>query len=189
MEDRTEPVLADRRPAPPVAAAAPDGITAAALIAVFAGWFLCSTLTASIGSLQRGVRFFEMSAIIADPTRLFFAFDAPMHRILFGLACVLCLAAPLIPWLRPSRAAVVGLFTPLLLMIACGVLLYVRTSGDFFEVPHDPATLTGTVLRFANGIVQRGSALVSRHISLGVGGYLALAGALVLAERGWRRLR
>jgi hypothetical protein len=37
--------------------------------------------------------------------------------------------------------------------------------------------------------VQRGSDLVSRHVSIGVGGYLALIACIVLALRGIRRFR
>jgi hypothetical protein len=37
--------------------------------------------------------------------------------------------------------------------------------------------------------VHRGGDLVSRHVSIGIGGYLALAASMVLTLQGVRRLR
>ena len=74
-------------------------------------------------------------------------------------------------------------------MVVCGVLLYIRTSGDFFADPGDPNSMTGSLMHFANGLVRRGSDMVSRHISVGAGAYLALLGSSVLASQGVRRFR
>jgi hypothetical protein len=171
-------------------AAAPiDGLALSGIVAVFIGWFLTNTLVATLGSLQHGVRFYDMSAIIADPTRIFFGVDAPFQRTLFGVLCFACLLGPLLRILRPSRASIAGYFAPLALMVVCGIWLYAKTSGDFLQGPQDPATLTGSVIRFANDLVHRGSGLVSRHISVGFGAYVALAGSIALAVSGTRRLR
>jgi hypothetical protein len=74
-------------------------------------------------------------------------------------------------------------------MVICGALLYSKTSGEFFAAPADATSLGGSVIRFANDLVRRSTGLVSRHVSIGVGGYLAFAGALVLAMQGMRHLR
>jgi len=163
-----------------------------ALVCVAIGWFFMNTLVASLGSLQHGVRFFDMSAIIADPTRLFFGVNAPFHRILFGLICLACLLAPLAPhlelapYLRQKKSLWLCYAVPLALMVVCGVLLYVRTSGDFFA---DPNSMTGSLMHFANDLVRRGSDMVSRHIAVGSGAYLAFLGSAVLATQGVRRFR
>ena len=166
-----------------------------ALVCVAVGWFFMNTLVASLGSLQHGVRFFDMSAIIADPTRLFFGVNAPVHRILFGLICLACLLAPLAPhlelapYLQKRKSLWLCYALPLALMVVCGVLLYVRTSGEFFGDPGDPNSMTGSLMHFANNLVRRGSDMVSRHISVGLGAYLALLGSSVLASQGVRRFR
>jgi hypothetical protein len=169
--------------------AALDASSKLAILCVLFGWFYMNSLVVTLGSLEHGVRFFDMSAVIADPTRLFFDRDTPWHRVLFGLLCLACLAAPLAPHLSNTRAAWLGYLAPLALLIACGALLYWRTSGELFAPPSDPNSLTGSLMHFANGLVHRGSDLMSRHVSIGAGSYLSFIGAAVLAAHGMRRAR
>ncbi len=166
-----------------------ESSTKLALVCVAMGWFFMNTLVASLGSLQHGVRFFDMSAIIGDPARLFFGVDAPFHRTFFGLICLACLLAPLAPHLQRKKSLWLCYEIPLALMLVCGVLLYVRTSGDFFADPGAPNSMTGSLMHFANDLVRRGSDMVSRHISVGSGAYLSLLGSAVLASQGIRRFR
>ena len=173
-----------------------DASSKLALIIVAMGWFFMNTLVASLGSFLHGVRFFDMSAIIGDPTRLFFGVNAPFHRIFFGLICLACLVAPLAPHLvaaptplEKRKSLWLCYAVPLVLMVVCGVLLYIRTSGDFFADPGDPNSMSGSLMHFANGLMRRGSDMVSRHISVGAGAYLALLGSSVLASQGVRRFR
>jgi hypothetical protein len=185
----------DATPAPTLigelsrAAARMDGLSLLALLALFIGWFFLDTLVASLGSLQHGLRFFDISAAISDPTRIFFGVESSFRRIFFGGLCLVCLLAPLVPHWRSHRLAWAAYLAPLALMVFCGVLLYVKSSGDFFPIPNDAGSLSTSVMRFANDMVNRGTGLVSKHISVGVGGYLAFAGALVLAVQGTRQFR
>src|SRR5471030_2521415 len=160
-----------------------------ALLCIFFGWFLADTLIVTLGSLQHGVRFFDLSAVIADPTRLFFGIRGSTHRILFGLVCILCLLAPLLPHLRRGRANWLGYLAPLLLMVICGVLLYFRTSSELLAAPSDAGRAGSSLIRFANDLVHQGSGLVARYVAVGVGGYLSLIACMVLAVRGVRRFR
>jgi hypothetical protein len=112
-----------------------------------------------------------------------------LQRILFSVICLLCLLAPLLPHWRAARWAWLGYLVPLALMVICGALLYSKTSGEFFSAPTDASTLGGSVIRFANSLVRQSTGLVSKHVSVGFGGYLALAGSLVLAAQGMRHLR
>ncbi|MEA3142101.1 MAG: hypothetical protein QOK23_4270 [Gammaproteobacteria bacterium] len=160
-----------------------------ALLCVFIGWFMTDTLVVTLGSLQHGVRFFDMSAVIADPTRLFFGIQGSFQRILFGLVCILSLSAAALPYLRRERAAWLAYLAPLVLMLICGVLLYSRTSSEFFGSPTDASVVGSDLIRFANKFARQGSGLVARHISMGVGGYLAFVASLVLALRGIRHYR
>jgi hypothetical protein len=166
-----------------------DGLGLWALLAIFIGWFFVDTLAVTLGSLRHGVRFFDISAAIADPTRIFFGVDGSFQRILFGFICVLCLLAPLLPHWRATRWAWLGYLVPLALMVICGALLYSKTSGEFFSAPSDASTLGGSVIRFANSLVRQSTGMISKHVSVGAGGYLAFAGSLVLAAQGIRHLR
>ena len=165
-----------------------DGASLAAMLAIFAGWFFADTLAVSLGSLQHGVRFFDISSAIADPSRIFFAVDASLQRGWFAFLCLLCLAAPIFPHYRISRLAWAAYLAPLALILICGVLLYSKTSGELFAAPSDARSLSSGVIRFANNLVHQGGGLVASHVSIGMGGYLAFAGSLALAALGMRRL-
>ncbi len=169
--------------------AALDGSSKFAIVCVVFGWFFMNTFVVTLGSLEHGVRFFDMSAVIADPTRLFFGGDTPFHHGFFGLVCLACLIAPLAPHLMKTPSAWIGYLAPLALILACGVLLYWRTSGELFAPPSDPKALSGGLIHFANDLVRRGSDVVSQHVSLGIGSYFSLIGSAVLAVQGVRRSR
>jgi hypothetical protein len=160
-----------------------------AIPCVFFGWFLADTLVVTLGSLQHGVRFFDMSAVIADPSRMFFGSPGSLHRMLFIPLCVICLFAPLLPHVHRIRLLWLGYAAPLALMVTCGALLFSRTSGEFIAAPSNAGRVGGNLIQFANDLVHRGGDLVARHVSIGVGGYLALAASIVLALQGVRHLR
>jgi hypothetical protein len=160
-----------------------------AIVCVFFGWFLVDTLVVTLGSLQHGVRFFDMSAVIADPSRMFFGLQGSVHRVLFVPLCIICLIAPLLPHFRRIKILWLSYAAPLALMMVCGVLLFARTSGEFIAAPSNAGRVGGNLVQFANDLVHHGGDLVARHVSIGVGGYLALAAALVLALHGARQLR
>ena len=166
-----------------------DPVSRFALLCIFFGWFLLDTLLVSLGSLQHGVRFFDISSVIADPTRLFFGIQGFGRRIVFGVVCVLCLLAPLLPHLRRGRANWLGYLAPLVLMTICGVLLYSRTSSELFATPSDAGRAGSSLIHFANDLLHRGSGLVARHVSVGIGGYTAFIASMVLALRGFRRFQ
>jgi len=173
-------------------ATAATQIEAAAKIAIcciFLSWFFLDTLVVNLGSFQHGVRFLDASALIADPSRLFFGVNGWAHRVGFGLLCVICLGAPVLPHWRRQKALWLAYLAPLTLMAVCGALLMWRSSGEFIAVPNDAGRISGNLLQFANGLVHHGSALIARHVSIGVGGYLAIAAGVLLALRGIRRFR
>ena len=160
-----------------------------AIVCIFLSWFFLDTLVATLGSLQHGVRFFDMSAVIADPSRMFFGFGGWAHRAGFGLLCVACLGAPVLPHLRHGKALWLTYMAPLVLMGICAALLFWRSAGQFVAAPTDTSQIAGSVAQFANDLVHHNSTLMMRHVSIGVGGYLGLVASLVLALRGARHFR
>jgi hypothetical protein len=166
-----------------------DGVTLAAMLAILIGWFFVDTLVVSVGSLQHGVRFFDLSSAIANPMKIFFRVDGSFQRVMFGAVCLACLLAPVLAHRRRARWAWAAYLAPLALMLISAALLYSRTSGEFLASSADPNSLRGNVIRFANNLVHGGGVLISRHISIGSGGYLAFAGSVVLALRGTRHFR
>ena len=160
-----------------------------AILCVFVGWFLLNTLVVTLGSLQHGVRFYDISAAIADPSRLFFGLHGSAHRILFGLLGVACLLAPVLPHFRAGRFRWVSYAAPLLLMAVSGTWLYMRASGEFIAVPSGAIQTGENLVQLADDLVHHGSTLVARHVAIGAGGYLAAIASSVLALRGSRHLR
>jgi hypothetical protein len=160
-----------------------------AIACIFLSWFLLDTLVVTLGALQHGVRFFDMSAVIADPSRMFFGFHGWAHRVGFAVVCVACLAAPVLPHWRREKILWLSYLAPITLMAICGALLSWRTSGEFIAAPNDVGRIGGNLVQFANDLVHHGSTLITRHVSIGVGGYLAFAASLVLALHGIHRLR
>jgi hypothetical protein len=166
-----------------------DTVSKFALLCILFGWFFLDTLVVTLGSLQHGVRFLDISSVIADPTRLFFGVPGFTGRLLFGAVCALCLLAPLLPHLRHGRVNWLGYVAPLALMAICGAVLYSRTSSELLVAPSNVGRAGSNLIRFANDLLHQGSGLVARHVSVGLGGYLAMIAAMVLALRGFRRFR
>jgi hypothetical protein len=158
------------------ALATPEVQSRLAVAGILIGWFFIDYLVVSLGSLHHGVRFFDMSAMIADPARLFLGVDSSMQRLLFSFLCLACLAAPLAaPQLIRSRVANrvawLAYLAPLALVVLCAALLYLRTTAEFF----------------ADDIARHGGGPAARHLSLGAGGYWALIGSLFLGIQGVHR--
>jgi len=169
------------------AAAEMDLVARLAIVCVFFAWFLLDTLVVSVGSVKHGVRFFDVGAVISDPTRMFFPIYTTFGVRLFAALCITCLILPLAPHLWRNRVAWVAYLAPLALMVVCGLALYSRTSGEILATPADVNGLRGSMMNLANKLLQRGSDLVSRHVAVSVGGYVALMGSLVLGYAGIRR--
>lgn len=161
-----------------------------ALAGIFLGWFVLDTLVIRMGPVRHTLKFYEMLAAIIDPPRVLMGLDsghAP-SSILFGLVCgtVLlgCLARSLPPrHLRPMLVSV-----PLLLMLLCAVLLFVRTPGDVFADPGRATPILSDLVRLANDVFNRGAAAITRA-SAGAGLWVAAASCLLLACLGLREKR
>ena len=164
-----------------------DTLSKIALVCLIIAWFFADTLVVALGTLKSGVRFYDLSAVIGDPSRLFFSIDNTFSVVAFGALCMACILVPLVPHFYRGRFAWFTYCAPLVLIVTCALLLYSRASSEFFTAPTLANGLGGKVVRFANSLVHQGGGLVARHVAVGLGGYLGALGAAVLAIQGFRR--
>jgi hypothetical protein len=161
-----------------------DSLTLVALACLVFGWFFTDTLVTSWGSLRHGVRFFHLSVILRDPSMMFFQIPLSLRVLRFALLCMACIAAPLLPRQYARRWLAVANFAPLLLLLVCAWLLHQRTAGDFLPAAQMPDGVAGRAVGLANRLLNRGSAVVSHHIAVGLGGYLGGLACVALAAQG-----
>jgi hypothetical protein len=162
-----------------------DGTTWAALICVAIGWFWMNTLVATFGPIQHVAHFYDLAAILKDPIRLLTGVgDArSLGTAVFSIVCLMVLAAPLLPRLGyPHMPRLLGA-APLLLMLLCSTVLYVKSSSAHIEAD-SMGRIGGYLARWANGASAWTGDVVARHISVGPGGYLSFIASGVLAAKG-----
>jgi hypothetical protein len=153
-----------------------------ALAAVLIGWFPCDTLTTTVGALQLHFHFFDLASVITRPARIVTGLNrGDALTIPFGLLCLAASAAPLASGFSDRRIARLGPCAPLALMLVTGVLLYAVTSGDTFTTAPDAGRVTTALTHFGNLLVNRASNVVASRISVGLGVWLSVPGALYLA--------
>jgi hypothetical protein len=164
-----------------------DTLSKIALVCLIIAWFFADTLVVALGSLKTGVRFYDLSAVIGDPSRLFFSIDTTFSVVAFGGLCIACVLVPLTPHFYRGRFAWFAYCAPLALIVVCALLLYSRASSEFFTAPALANGLGSKVVRFANSLVHQGGGLVARHVAVGMGAYLGALCGVVLAIQGFRR--
>lgn len=163
-----------------------DVIAGFALGCVIVGWFFMNTLVVTLGSIQHGIRFFDMGAVIADPMRLFFGVDAAYERIAFGSLSLVCVIVTVVAH-RLRRHGWIAYLAPAVLMLVSAALLYARISNEFYLVPSDAGAVGGGVVHFASHLIRNGRDLAARHITIAAGGYVAGLGCAVLTILAFRR--
>jgi hypothetical protein len=78
---------------------------------------------------------------------------------------------------------------PVLLMLLCGITLYVKSSSAHIEATDSIGRIGGYVAHWANGATAWTGDVVARHIRVGAGGYLAFIASGFLAVKGIRDQR
>ncbi len=175
-------------PAPPALPSRVDPATWLALFAIAMGWFWMATLVGTFGPVRQIMHFYDFPAVLRDPTWLVHGIrPAPGVEVLaFGSLSVLVLLAPLGAHRLNTRNAWLLYAAPLALMLLSGIALYVKTSQPFFAVSSGAGSLGAFFAQVTNGIVGRVSDTISRHITVGAGGYLAFVAAGYLT---WKAAR
>jgi hypothetical protein len=168
-----------------------DRQTWIALICLAVGWFFLATLVTTVGPVQQKYHFFDMLTVMLNPAWLLYGMGSshPLESVAFGILDLGVLVLPLAPFIFRKRSAWLLSATPLVLMLLSGYALYKRTAGPFFASTDRGGRITHALVNFGNAVAEGLGDAASRHITVGLGGYLALAAALFLAVKGLRAFR
>jgi hypothetical protein len=168
-----------------------DRQTWIAVLCLVVGWFFMATVVTTIGPLKQKYHFFDMLTVMLNPAWLLYGMGSshPLESITFGLLDVAVLLLPIVPFIVKTRSAWLLCLAPLVLMLLCGVELYERTSGPYFEATQRAGSFAQGLVRFGNSVAMGAGNIAARHISVGLGAYLSLLASLYLAFKGLRAFR
>ena len=174
-------------------------LTLAGFAAVVLGWFLLPFLSVDIPfGGEVSATFYEtlkLSNAASDGSGL----EALAHNLdrsgrfsggsagFFGLLCFLSLAAVLLPQVWRDRRATWGLFAPLATMLLALLVVYLRISSAASAGMEEMGGFGGEAFaEMAREMAREAMAEMREAVSLGIGLWLSLAGALLL---GWLGLK
>jgi hypothetical protein len=168
-----------------------DSLTWVAVGCVVLGWFWLDTLAASFGPIHNTVHFYDLPVVMHDPRWLLSGVrDAhPLAKVTFGLVCLVVITAPLLPRMGFPHVPYLLSSAPFLLMLLCGIVLYVKSSSTQIAATDSLGRIGGYLAKWANGATNWTGDVVARHIAIGAGGYLAFLASGFLAVRGVIRPR
>jgi hypothetical protein len=178
--------------AEPATAPRSDWTVLPAVAFVACGWFFMRSLITDYGAVQLQFRFYNMLTLMHSPGRITLGASgdgATLDAWLFGTVCAGAVFVALAPAWSTRKVAWLGCVAPFALMALTGTILYHGFSQDL--VAND-GMLGDTGLRFshfANELAGKVSAVITRRIHVGLGGYLSLAASAFLAVQGLRGYR
>ncbi len=164
-----------------------NGMFVAAWAGILVGWFALNTLTTRIGAMKMGFHFYEVAALVQDPTRLLTGLntESTLLTVAFSLVCLLTLAVAA-PNFRGGRIFRYGPCAPLVLMLVCATILNHKTNENSVAV-QNASEFTHTLINIANLTVRKSSQIMARYISIGAGAWLSGIAASYLAYTALRR--
>jgi hypothetical protein len=168
-----------------------DRQTWIALLCLVVGWFFLATVVTTLGPIKEKYHFFDMMTVMLNPSWLLYGMGSshPVEAVVFGLLDVAVLVLPIVPFVTRKRSAWLLSVAPLILMLLCGVELYEKTAGPYFEATERAGSFAQALVHFGNSVAVGAGNAVARHISIGLGAYLALGSSLYLAVKGLRAFR
>jgi hypothetical protein len=168
-----------------------DRQTWVAMIALIVGWFFMSTIVTTLGPIKQEYHFFDMLTVMLNPAWLLYGMGSshPLEAIAFGLLALAVLLLPIVPFIVKTRSSWLLCLAPLVLMFLCGIELYEKTSGPYFEATARAGSFAQALVRFGNSVAEGTGNMVARHISVGLGAYLSLLASIFLAVKGLREFR
>ena len=168
-----------------------DRQTWIALVCLAVGWFFLATLVTTVGPVEQKYHFFDMLTVMLNPAWLLYGMGSshPLESVAFGLLDLVVLILPIVPFVVRKRSAWLLSMAPLALMLLSGYALYKRTSGPYFAATERGGRWAHALVNFSNAVAEGVGDAAARHISVGLGSYLALLAALFLAVKGLRTFR
>lgn len=168
-----------------------DRQTWIALVCLAVGWFFLATLVTTVGPVKQKYHFFDMLTVILNPAWLLYGMGSshPLESVAFGVLALVVLVLPLAPFIVEKRSAWLLSVAPLALMLLSGYTLYKRTAGPYFAATERAGSWAHALVNFGNSVAEGMGNAVARHISVGLGAYLALAAAIFIAVKGLRAFR
>lgn len=168
-----------------------DRQTWIALVVLAVAWFFMATVVTTLGPMKEKYHFFDMLTVVLNPSWLLYGMGSshPLEAIAFGLLDLAVLVTPIVPFIVKKRSAWLLSMAPLVLMLLCAYELHAKTAGPYFAATPRGGSWTHALVHFGNSVAEGTGNMVARHISIGLGAYLALAASLYLAVRGLRAFR
>lgn len=166
-------------------------VAMAPLILILVGWFALDTLIMRVGPVEMRFHFYELAAIIDEPTRLLTGHNVTgtFLTISFSMTCLVTLAVALAPRFARGRIVRLAPCAPLALMLTCGAILFQETNHLTFAAAHDASDVTHALVNLANVLFHQPASIATRHIAIGAGAWLSGAAALYLAVTPLRKQR
>jgi hypothetical protein len=155
------------------------------------GWLILDTLIIDLGPVRHTAKFFDLWAVIADPTGVLLRGDNRhlLSSALFGVICCATALAPLLTRTFPPRFARAAWFAPLTVLLVTAAVLYLRLPGELLHTPDTSGPVRRDLIRLANDLLGRGVTFAMRRLTVGGGAYVAGFASLWLATIGIRRWR
>jgi hypothetical protein len=162
-----------------------------ALACLLLGWFSLNTVVATLGPIQHGARFFDLAVAMRNPGALFtgVAGDRSVGTVIFGAFCLGIAALPLYARLATVRYPRLLSCAPLLLILLCCIVLYVKASTTHLQATGSMGRVGDYLARWYNSASDWAGDLAVRHIAIGLGGYLSFYASIWLALAGLRDFR
>jgi hypothetical protein len=155
------------------------------------GWFFMNTLVTEVGALRLTFHFYNTLTLIGNPARILTGIPSGhgAESFFFGLVCLAAVAAVFAPYASRNRSAWLACLAPCVLMIACGLWLYLKSSQDVIADSGRYGELGSQVIQFANKLTNRVGDMAAQRVSIGMGAYVAFVASALLAVRGILRFR
>lgn len=161
-----------------------------ALLALWAGWWFFDWVSVRVvGNMVARYSFWDMLKMLSSGNALEAMRYSQSSLGFWNLVALACAVAPLAPLFTRHRLASLGLAAPLAFMVLQGARLYWGISSAVSEMQQQMSIVGGQMGRMLRDVGSQMQAEILKSISLGLGLYLSVAAALVLAFFAVLRLR
>lgn len=156
-----------------------------ALLAVIIGWFFLPAVSADLGMMgKNSVTFYQALKFLNSGGA---AVMGGGSAGLYGLLVFVALLAVLLPQVWAHPRAGYAMAAPLALMLLVLIISYAKMSSQFSAGEEAASAFGGAEYQqMAQEMAKQAAAEMRKAISIGFGTYLAFAGAIYLAWRGFK---